>query len=242
MGDSRRHRGPHPQDHELFGEAALPVLQQATSDLSWLRSHGYSNASSIKLVGDRYQLRQRQRVAIARCACSDEAKRTRASRERGIDEVAGRPLVIDGLNVITTIEVTLSGGALFLGRDGCLRDMASFHGSYRLVAETERAVEMLVDVVEAMNPASARVYIDRPVSNSGRLAEVIRRTASAKGSALAAETADRVDERLQASQAVVATADSRILDACSAWVGLARAVVEAHRADLEPLWLLELPG
>lgn len=239
VGDRRRHRGPHPLDHQLFSEAAVPVLARAVRDLSWLKTRGYSDASAMKLVGDRYQLRQRQRVAVGRCACSDSAKQARASRERAVEGIAGQPILIDGLNVITTIEVALSGGALFIGRDRCLRDMASFHGSYRLVEETERAVAILVDLVDAMSPSSAKLYIDRPVSNSGRLAEVVRRLASKRGSMLQAETADRVDEALQASSAVVATADSRILDACSAWVSLARAAVEANRAELEPLWLLD---
>jgi hypothetical protein len=240
MGDSRRHRGPHPVDEELFSEGAFPTLQDAARDLSWLRTRGYADASSLKLVGDRYQLRGRQRVAVARCACSDSAKDDRASRECNPAALASRPLVIDGLNVITTIEVALAGGVLLLGRDACMRDMASFHGSYRLVQETEPAVDIFLDVVESMKPSEVTVYIDRPVSNSGRLAEIVRTTAAAKGLRLEATTADRVDETLKASTAVVATADSAILDRCSDWLNLARLAIEQHRAELEPLWLLDL--
>jgi hypothetical protein len=240
MGDSRRHRGPHPVDEELFSQGALPTLQDAARDLSWLRTRGYADASSLKLVGDRYQLRGRQRVAVARCACSDSAKDDRASRQCNPVALAARPLVIDGLNVITTIEVALAGGVLLLGRDACMRDMASFHGSYRLVQETDRAVAIVVDAVESMRPSEVTVYIDRPVSNSGRLAEIVRTTAAAKGLRLEATTADRVDEILKASTAVVATADSAILDRCSDWLNLARLAIEQHRAELEPLWLLDL--
>jgi hypothetical protein len=53
-------------------------------------------------------------------------------------------------------------------------------------------------------------------------------------------TADRVDETLKASTAVVATADSAILDRCGDWVNLARLAIEGHRAELDPLWLLDL--
>lgn len=52
-------------------------------------------------------------------------------------------------------------------------------------------------------------------------------------------TADRVDDLLKASTAVVASADSAILDACGDWLNLARISVERHRAELEPLWLLD---
>ena len=240
MGDSRRHRGPHPLDEQLFSGEAHPTLRDAARDLSWLRTRGYADASAVKLVGDRYQLRGRQRVAVARSACSDPAKGDRASRQCDPSGLAARPLVIDGLNVITTIEVALAGGVLLLCRDACMRDMASFHGSYRLVQETEGAVAILVDVVASMRPSEVTVYIDRPVSNSGRLAETVRTTAAAKGLRLEALTADRVDEILKASTAVVATADSAILDQCCDWVNLARIAVQAHRAELEPLWLLDL--
>ena len=237
---SRRHRGPHPADEDLFSDEALPILQEAMRDLSWLRTRGYADPSAIKLVGDRYQLRGRQRVAVGRCACSDSARAERESKRREPGTMSARPLLIDGLNVITTIEVALAGGVLLLCRDACMRDMASFHGSYRLVQETERAVAILVDVVESMSPSEAMVYIDRPVSNSGRLAELIRTTAAAKGSRLEAMTADRVDEMLKASTAVVATADSAVLDGCGEWLNLARLAVERHRTKRSRLWLLDL--
>lgn len=240
MGDSRRHRGPHPGDEQLFSLEVLPKLRQAVRDLSWLRTRGYAEPSASKLVGDRYQLRQRQRVAVGRCACADGKRASRQSRSLPVANVAAETLLIDGLNVITTIEVALARGVLMLGRDSCMRDMASFHGSYRLVRETERAVGMLVAVVDSMQAAEALVYIDRPVSNSGRLADIVRKAATAAGSNLRAETADGVDERLKRSTAVVASADSAILDACGRWLNLARIVVERHRCEVEPMWLLDL--
>lgn len=239
MGDSRRHRGPHPLDAELFAPEALAELHAAVTDLSWLRTRGYAEPSATKLVGDRYQLRQRQRVAVGRCACADGKRESRRNREASPADVAGRHLAIDGLNVITTIEVALAHGVLLLGRDRCLRDMASFHGSYRLVQETARAVAILVEVVESLSPSRAVVYIDRPVSNSGRLAEVVREAARDRGSGLEARTADRVDERMIAHEGVIASADSAVLDGCQSWLNLARIVVERYGDELQPMWLLD---
>jgi hypothetical protein len=239
MGDSRRHRGPHPEDEVLFSRSAEATLRAAVEDLSWLRTRGYAEPSAVKLVGDRYQLRRRQRVAVGRCACAAPKCASRAARQVEPAEVAGRTLLIDGLNVLTTIEVALARGVLLLGKDGCMRDMASFHGNYRLVQETERAVAILVEAIDKMKPAEAIVYLDRPVSNSGRLAEVIRRAAASGGSNLRAQTADGVDETLKAADAVTATADSAILDACNEWLCLARLAVEWHRNEVEPMWLLD---
>ena len=101
MGDSRRHRGPHPLDAELFAQEALDDLHAAVADLSWLRTRGYAEPSATKLVGDRYQLRLRQRVAVGRCACSDEKRESRWNRQASPSDVAGRSLAIDGLNART---------------------------------------------------------------------------------------------------------------------------------------------
>ena len=240
MPNTRRHRGPHPQDVDMFSEETRETLRQAVYDLSWLRTQGYAEPSAIKLVGDRYQLRARQRVAVGRCACADRAMAQRESRRIEPQAVEGLALELDGLNVLTTIEVALAGGVLLMGRDGCVRDMASFHGNYRLVQETEHAVEILLGVLDSMRPSEVRIYIDRPVSNSGRLADTMRKAAERHSVSVDAVLSDRVDETLKTSTVVVATADSAILDACGRWVNLARTAVEQQRAELERIWLLNL--
>ena len=77
MPDRRTHRGPHPEDAELFATAAIPALRAAAADLTWLLDRGYAVSSSLKLVGDRHYLAVRQRVAVARCVCTS-VQRTHA--------------------------------------------------------------------------------------------------------------------------------------------------------------------
>lgn len=241
MPDSRRHRGPHPQDAQLFAPSAVETLRAAVSDLSWLRNRGYAEASAIKLVGDRYQLRARQRIAVGRCACAKQAFEDRQRRRIEPSAVEDQLMLVDGLNVLTTLEVALAGGVLLLGRDGCLRDMASFHGNYRLVHETERAVQILLGQLDSLKPQRVTLHIDRPVSNSGRLAQMIRDKSAASRTPIETLVSDRVDETLKSAESgIVATADSAILDACGPWLNLARLAVEEHRKELPDLWLLDL--
>ena len=136
MPDQRKHRGPHPDDAKLFAVDQVPPLQTAVRDLSWLLSRGYANPSSLKLVGDRYGLDTRQRLAVGRSACSDAAVSRRQEHQLTEKELRGQDIWIDGYNVLTSIEAALSGGVILRGRDGCTRDMASMHGSYRKVQET----------------------------------------------------------------------------------------------------------
>lgn len=228
MPDQRRHRGPHPEDLRLFAPEVWPVLREATADLSWLLSRRYSHDSAVKLVGDRYGLVARQRIAVSRCAASDDDIARRCSHQVAAQQLAQRPLWLDGYNVLTTIEAALAGGILLAARDGAMRDMASMHGSYRKVAETVTALELLGGTIASLGVVEAFWLLDRPVSNSGRLKQIMERLAAQRGWPWRIELVADPDAVLSESGEVVATADSGILDCCGAWYNLARETVAAH--------------
>jgi hypothetical protein len=161
-----------------------------------------------------------------RSSCSDQALRERSRKEVAGKQLANQPLVLDGFNVLTTIEAALSGGVLLACRDGCYRDLASMHGSYRKVQETRPALELVGRVLESLQPSEARWYLDRPVSNSGRLAAVIREFSTANRWCWSVELVDNPDAVLVESAEIVASADSIILDRCTRWFNLAREIVQ----------------
>jgi hypothetical protein len=233
-------RGPHPRDAELFAERWHETLRTAVSELSWLETRGYPARASLKLVGDRHRLRARQRDAVARCACSDDARESRRSRQ--VQDLTDRDVVVDGLNVLITVEVALEGGLVLQGRDGAHRDIASIHGSYRRVAHTARALELLG---EALKPARAvRWLLDRPVSNSGRLAGAVRTLGETLGGETpgrewAVELLNDPDRALRDEERVVASSDAGVLDGGGPWVDLPGLVLEELQ-ELEGVWVLGL--
>ena len=237
LPDKRRHRGPHPEDVELFAPAALNSLRSATDDLSLLLSKGYAPVSALKLVGDRYALAARQRLAVARCACSAQAAARRREHEVGADQLSDAALWIDGYNVLTSIEAALSGGVILHARDGCYRDMASMHGSYRKVEETYPALQVIGELCAQWHVATCHWILDEPVSNSGRLKTLLVEFAQARGWNWHAETARNADAVLIQTQDVVASADSQIIDKTGRWFNLAKAIIAARVDDA---WIIDL--
>ena len=150
--------------------------------------------------------------------------------------LAGCRIEIDGYNVLTTIEAALSGGVLLLARDGALRDMASMHGSYRKVDETQPALELIGQTLAGFGVSEALWLLDRPVSNSGRLKKIIEDLAGQRGWTWQVELVHDPDAELAQSDAIIATADSGILDLCGTWCNLARETVERHVAGA---WILD---
>ncbi len=237
MPDTRKHRGPHPQDGDLFARPAWPVLAEAVGHLSWLLTRGYAPASSLKLVGDRFELTERQRIAVLRSSCSDQALARRLSTRVEPVNAASRVLCLDGFNVLTTIEAAIAGGVLILGRDGCLRDMASMHGNYRKVAETRPALELIGLSLNTCQIKDCVWYLDRPVSNSSRLSQIIAEVAGEHGWNWRTELVADPDPVLQSSAELVASADCAVIDQSAAWFNLARLVVETQlpNAEIIPL-------
>lgn len=225
MPDRRKHRGPHPEDEKLFRAESWPALRQATADFSLLLTRGYSSHAALKLVGDHFQLAERQRLAVLRSSCSDQSLMRRMAHRISVSDLPNRDLAMDGFNVLTTVEAALSGGILLQGRDGCLRDMASMHGNYREVQETEQAIKLIGEVLDELRSPSALWLLDKPVSNSGRLSQTLRRIASEEGWEWSEELVANPDHVLVGSEAVVCSSDSMILDACPCWFNLAAEVV-----------------
>src|SRR4051812_23098234 len=112
MPDKRVHRGPHPEDVRLFAPEQWPALRAAVGDVAWLLSRDYAIKSALKLVGDRYRLNERQRLAVMRCTCSEESLARRRGHEVAVELLAGRVVWVDGYNLLTTIEAALGGGVL----------------------------------------------------------------------------------------------------------------------------------
>jgi hypothetical protein len=235
--DSRTARGPHPKDAECFAPAALPALREAVAELSWLLDRGYPKKAALKLVGDRHALRDRQRMAVQRCAASRADRELRAARRVEARALAGGPLVVDGYNVLLTVEAALSGGVLLLGGDGVVRDLTSMSGHYRRMRSTRPALEAIAALTTAAACSELVWLFDRPISNSGRLKQAIDAMAGAAAWPWQVELVASPDRELIASPSIVATADSGVLDRCGRWFNLARAVVDA---SVPQAWLIDL--
>lgn len=235
MGHQQNHRGAHPEDARLFGEPQVPKLRVAAEEIAWLLERGYPLDTVIDLVGGRHQLESRQRLALRRGVCSPSQYMRRVARELEPEDVAKRPLLIDGFNLIITIEVALSKGLLLSCVDGAIRDIAGLRGSYHPVEETDLALERIGAALKALRPSKVTFLLDAPVSNSGRLRERILEHAKTWKAPVVVELVPDPDKVLVDSAHVV-TSDSMILDHCASWVNLARTVV----ADIHGAWILEL--
>ncbi len=226
-------RGHAPKDAMEFGtEKAAKTLHQAAQEIAFLLDRGYEIKSASTFVGNHYLLSERQRMALARLLSPRAALEAR--REKQL-QTAPERLVFDGFNTIITLEVALSGSLLLRGMDGTVRDLAGLRGTYRIVDKTHAAVELLLGELERLGVSHAELYLDRQVSNSGRLRSLLLDRAAAHGVPLTVTLHERVDAVLSEMGQVV-TADAIILDHCKSWYNFNAPLIAAH---IPKAWIFE---
>lgn len=214
----QRHRGKNPEDEKLFTPEQMVLLKKAVEDLAYLYTRGYSEKIALKIVGDHYQLKSRQRLVIQRAVCSDTSLEIRKRSEVGENVKEGGIILIDGYNLLITVESLLSGGILIRGRDGCIRDIASLHGTYRKVEETIPAIHWIGEHLSILKPSEVIWFIDKPISNSKRLAKLIEAVSKEQGWNWKVEVVNNPDYEIVERGGIAISSDSWILDKVQDWL------------------------
>ena len=87
-------------------------------------------------------------------------------------------------------------------------------------------------------PARVRIYLDRPVSNSGRLRELLRTVATSHGWPWDVLLADNPDKEILACAGwLTASGDAAVLDRCGGWLPLTDLVIAAAAPAA---WIVDL--
>ena len=147
----------------------------------------------------------------------------------------GRTLLIDGLNLVITLEVALAGGPLLTCLDGAVRDLAGLRGSYRPVLQTEEAVDRIGGALITLRTAGARVYLDAPVSSSGKVRALFLEHASHWDRPVGIDLVKDPDACLAGARYVV-SADAAVIDRSASWFNLGAMLVRA----IEDAWIIAL--
>lgn len=218
-------RGLLPEDERNFSTSEQEKLITAQYELQFLLDRGYPLSGAATFVSGRHQLSARQRLALIRTTSAGKTLAQREAKRLTPSEMIGRPIYIDGLNLIITLEVALCDGMLFVAQDGSIRDLAELRGSYRIIPQTETAITLLCEALANLKVSAATILLDAPVSNSGRLKTKLGEHVWPLP--LTVELTRNPDVELQALSPV-ASGDSVILDRCASWFNLTAWILETQ--------------
>lgn len=230
MTDKITRRGYDPEDDKWFSREAEAKLSKAMEDFQYLLDRGYKSKPAIDFTGNHYLLSARQRTAIQRSAATQLQYEKRKASMLPLEKAKDGCIIIDGFNLVISLEAALSKSVLILGRDGVIRDLAGLRGTYNIIDKTEEALNLIGKAVNKLSIPSMKFYLDSPVSNSGRLKKKILEQQDKWGIPLAVNLVMNADKEISGLGRIV-TADSILLDKCISWFNLSRYIIDEYIKD-----------
>jgi len=205
-------------------------FELAIKNYRFLLNEGFPQKAILKLVGDRYKLSSIERTILYRGICTEINARHRKSKIAYTKIIKNNTIHIDGFNVLITIGSYLNGNPVFIGNDNFLRDASEVHGKVFKTGLINRAISLTFDYLKKQKASGLYLYLDQPVSNSGKLSEKLNHLISEYKFSGLSKTVHSPDYALkEIKQGVIATSDSNIIDKCNVPVfDLARKVISFH--------------
>lgn len=138
-------------------------LIKPANDIRYLLSHGYPRRSAITFVANHYRLDEHERHILTRVV------HCRNHNDKMKETAAGTHIVVDGYNVLITVETALSGGEVYLCDDGLVRDARGVFSRYKTGEMTLPAIHAIMDALKNEKPAFVSILLDAQMKYSGKL-------------------------------------------------------------------------
>lgn len=231
--ENSRNRGKNTGDDSLFGsEKQLNKLKSAVQDMQYLLSRGFAEKASSELIGNHYRLKTRQIQAVRGASASENQIQNRKSKQLTISDLNNKTVYLDGFNILILLESLLSKAYIFEGVDGCFRDLSGVFGTYKRVNQTFASIEWVATFFKKAKVEKLIWVFDKPVSNSGRIKQMILDFAKENHLNWEVELEFNPDKFLVENAEITVSSDAWILDHCRNWFNLLGYLIDEEKLSV----------
>jgi len=236
---NNRNRGKNTGDDTLFGNGKqIEKLKSAVQDMQYLLSRDYAEKASSELVGNRYRLKTRQIQSVRGASASGIQIQNRKSKQLNVSDLENKMIYLDGFNVLILLESLLSEAYIFEGVDDCFRDLSEVHGTYKRVNQTFAAIELIARFHHDSKVQKIIWIFDKPVSNSGRIKQIILEFALENNLNWEVDLEFNPDKFLTENASILVSSDAWILDNCKNWFNLIHYLIDKEKLSVNLIKML----
>lgn len=218
-------------------EKLLKPARDIRSILRW----SYPKFATIRFVAEHYQLSAEERYILTRVIMPPDKVVSRIRRKTVCYGIRDRDLLIDGYNVLLTVDSILKNGTIWLCDDGYIRDTRYYFSKKKQAEDIEEALDSILEFLHEASPKSVTFLLDSQISRSGELASFIRGKLEECGIQGEARTSKTVDLDLKnegggsEKNLVIATSDGIVIDSVLQVLDIPACLME--KMGIEPIRL-----
>lgn len=218
-------------------ERLLKPARDIRSILRW----GYPKFATIRFVADHSQLSAEERHILTRVIMPPDKVVSRVRKKIACDGIRDRDLLLDGYNVLLSVDSLLKDGPMWFCDDGYIRDTRYYFSKAKQAEDIEEALDAVLEFFSEARPKSVTFLLDAQISRSGELAGFIRRKLKEQGIPGEAHTSKTTDFDLKTEggkpekQLVVATSDGIVIDSVLQVLDIPACLME--KKGIEPVRL-----
>ncbi|MCD6484030.1 MAG: DUF434 domain-containing protein [Candidatus Odinarchaeota archaeon] len=207
------------------------TILEAAIDLKYLLDRGYPKKYALTFVCNHRLLSREMRDLLSRVIYSKDVALKRCKKLVPPCKINAKKIVIDGFNVLITIEAMLQGHPLFMGNDCIVRDLERSHGKYKKSKLTEIALFLILYELKELNPSEVTFFFDSQVSHSKRIlkyTECLSKKLKVISKFYLERTVDSILKTVYSNKEyVILTSDSVIIDSATYVFDLPRYVANS---------------
>jgi len=218
-------------------EKLLKPARDIRSILRW----GYPKFATIRFVAEHSRLSAEERHILSRVIVSPKKEVSRIRKKIACDSINNRDLLLDGYNVLLSVDSLLKNEPMWFCDDGYIRDTRYYFGKKNQAEDLEEALDSVLEFLSEASLKSVSFLLDSQISRSGELAGFIRRKIEnygILGDAYTSKTAD-FDLKREGGNSeknlIIATSDGIIIDSVRQVLDIPACLME--KKGIEPLRL-----
>lgn len=223
--------GPDPR------EKLLKPARDIRSILRW----GYPKFATIRFVAEHSQLSVEERHILTRVIMPPDKVISRIRKKIACHSISNRDLLLDGYNVLLSVDSLLKNEPMWFCDDGYIRDTRYYFSKKNQAEDLEEALDSVLEFLSEASPKSATFLLDSQISRSGELAGFIRRKLEKYGIPGEAYTTKTADFDLKTGggnpekNLIVATSDGIVIDSVLQVLDIPACLME--KKGIEPVKL-----
>jgi len=225
-----------------FSEPALKErLLKPARDIRSILRWGYPKFATIRFVADHSQLSAEERHILTRVIMPPDKVVSRFRKKVACSGIRDRDLLLDGYNVLLSVDSLLKNETMWFCDDGYIRDTRYYFSKAKQAEDIEEALDLVLEFFSEARPKSVTFLLDAQISRSGELAGFIRRKLKGQGISGDAYTSKTADFDLKTEggkpekQLVVATSDGIVIDSALQVLDIPACLME--KRGIEPVRL-----